>query len=238
MPELAAWYSPATGRRMEVQIHGWGGARLIAFPTSRGSVHEWADFGLLAAIGEQLARGWLQVFVVSSYDDASWYAAHRHPHDRARGQDRYERYLVDELLPFTRWRNANPFCITAGASFGAYHAVWLALRHPQLVHRAIGMSGLYDITRFTGGWQDEVVYRHNPCAFIPQEHDPARLAALRRLDLILASGEHDPLRDHAERLSASLWEKGIGNALRLWRGHAHDWPWWQRMLPHYVGGHD
>ncbi|MCU0649274.1 MAG: alpha/beta hydrolase-fold protein [Gemmatimonadaceae bacterium] len=238
MFERTGWYSPALGRHMEVRVHGWGGARLIVFPTTMGSVHEWADRGMLHAIAEPLGRGWLQVFAVSSADDQSWYARHRHPHERARGQERYERYIVDELVPFTQWRNRNPFCITAGASFGAYHAVTLALRHPHLFHRAIGMSGLYDITRSTGGWQDDLVYRHNPCAFIPNEHDWGRLDALRRLDLILAIGRDDGLRDSNERLSGALWSKGIGNALRVWDGFAHDWPVWQRMLPMYVSGHD
>ena len=39
-------------------------------------------------------------------------------------------------------------------------------------------------------------------------------------------------------LSAKLWNKGIGNALREWDGFAHDWPIWQRMLPMYIGGSD
>ena len=35
-----------------------------------------------------------------------------------------------------------------------------------------------------------------------------------------------------------LWQRGIGNALRIWDGFAHDWPSWERMLRLYVGGHD
>jgi diacylglycerol kinase family enzyme len=41
-----------------------------------------------------------------------------------------------------------------------------------------------------------------------------------------------------EYLSRILWEKGIGNALRLWDGWAHDWPWWRQMVTRYVGGAD
>ena len=35
-----------------------------------------------------------------------------------------------------------------------------------------------------------------------------------------------------------LWNKGIGNALRLWDGWSHDWPWWRDMIRLYIGGHD
>jgi len=38
--------------------------------------------------------------------------------------------------------------------------------------------------------------------------------------------------------SAILWGKGIGNALRVWNGWAHDWPYWESMIRTYIGGHD
>ena len=46
-------------------------------------------------------------------------------------------------LPLTRAVNGNPFLITTGASFGAYHAANFAFRHPHLVGRMVGLSGLY-----------------------------------------------------------------------------------------------
>ncbi|MCX7701889.1 MAG: hypothetical protein N2039_13505 [Gemmataceae bacterium] len=46
------------------------------------------------------------------------------------------------------------------------------------------------------------------------------------------------MHESNQRLSHVLWSKGIGNALRLWDGFAHDWPVWERMLPLYIGGHD
>ena len=64
---------------------------------------------------------------------------------------------------------------------------------------------------------------------------PARLAALRRMDIILAVGRDDSLCASNEEFSGSLWGKGIGNALRIWDGWAHDWPYWQRMLQLYMG---
>jgi esterase/lipase superfamily enzyme len=145
---------------------------------------------------------------------------------------------VNELLPFTRHVNPNPMMITTGASFGAYHAVTFAFRHPDLVGRVIGMSGMYDIKRFSDGYYDENVYFNNPSDFIGNEHDEWRLSQLRRMDIIFSVGADDSLRSSNEYLSGKLWEKGVGNALRIWHGFAHDWPWWEKMLPLYVGGHD
>ena len=128
--------------------------------------------------------------------------------------------------------------ITTGASFGAYHAVNFAFRHPQIVGRTIGLSGVYSIDRWTDGHSDDNVYYNNPMAFIPNEHDWDRLQALQRMDIILVTGADDPMRASTEELSGVLWNKGIGNAQRIWDGWAHDWPWWRQMIAKYIGGSD
>jgi esterase/lipase superfamily enzyme len=58
------------------------------------------------------------------------------------------------------------------------------------------------------------------------------------MDIILTTGQDDGMRDESERLSGILWSRGIWNALRIWDGWAHDWPWWQQMFRLYVGGSD
>ena len=68
--------------------------------------------------------------------------------------------------------------------------------------------------------------------------EPARIAALQRLNIILAIGRDDQMRGNSEYFSGKLWDRGIGNALRIWDGWAHDWPYWRRMITQYIGGHD
>lgn len=232
------WHSPSLGRDMELLVFGHAGARMLVFPTSQGRFFEWEDRGMVGALAEHLERGWVQLWCVDSVDAESWYARWKHPEDRARRQTEYEHYLLREVLPLSADRNANPFLITAGASFGAYHAVDLALRHPHLVGRVLGLAGLYDISRQTGGYSDGEVYAHNPAHYVQHEGPGPRLDAWRRLDIVLAIGRDDPMRENNEYFSRALWEKGVGNALRLWDGWAHDWPWWREMVVRYVGGHD
>ncbi len=232
------WHSPSLGRDMEFLVFGHAGPRILAFPTSVGRFHDWEDRGLVASLGEPLAAGRAQLICADSVDRESWYARWRPADERARRHDQYDRYLVNELLPFTLQENPNSSLIVTGASFGGYHACNFALRHPELTIRLLSMSGLCDIRRFVGGHYDDTVYFHNPCDFIDNEHDPARIAALQRLDIILAVGRDDPLRGGNERLSHLLWQKGVGNALRIWDGFAHDWPYWRDMLHLYLDGHD
>lgn len=223
---------------MELLVFGHAGARVLAFPTSQGRFFEWEDRGMIAELSEHLENGWLQLFCVDSDDSQSWYDKLKHPAARAERHTQYDRYLLEEVLPFTRHHNTNTFLMTTGASFGAYHAVNFALRYPQLVDRTIGMSGLYDITRFTEGYSNDTIYFNNPAAFIKNEYDPNRLKALQHMDIILATGRDDSFCDSNKAFSGFLWEKNIGNALRLWDGWAHDWPWWRQMIRLYIGGHD
>ena len=236
--EYHRWFSPSLGREMELLQFGHGGARVLVFPTSMGRFHEWEDRGMVGTLAEHVERGWLQLWCVDSVDGESWYAKHKHPADRARRHEDYERYLLHEVLPLTVSRNANPYLIATGASFGAYHAANLAFRHPHLVGRLLGLSGLYYITEQTGGWSNDTIYFNDPSAFVRNEHEHWRLEAMRRMDIIFAIGRDDPMRANNEWMSRVLWEKGIGNALRLWDGWAHDWPWWHRMVRQYIGGHD
>lgn len=236
--EHVRWFSPALERDMDLLLFGHAGARVVVFPSSMGRFFEWEDQGMIGALGEHLERGWIQLCCVDSVDADSWYAKWKHPADRARHHARYDRYLHDEVLPFTRHRNDNPFLITTGASFGAYHALTFALRHPFETGRAIGLSGIYDIREMTGGYTDGEVYPFNPPEFIANEHDIDRIAALQRLDLVLAIGRDDPMRGNSEYFSGKLWDRGIGNALRIWDGWAHDWPFWRRMIVQYIGGYD
>ena len=223
---------------MDLLVFGHAGARVLVFPTSLGTCREWADRRMHEVLGDHIHNGSIQLFCVDQVHGESWYGEHLHPGARAWRHLQYDAYLLNEVLPFTAWKNPNPYLITTGASFGAYHAFCFGLRHPDRVNRMIGLSGLYDIKRQTGGYSDANVYAANPQDFIRHEHDPARLDAFRRQDIILAIGRDDPNAEDNRALSTALWDKGIGNALRLWDGWCHDWPYWERMIRQYIGGHD
>lgn len=225
-------------RDMELLVFGHAGARALVFPTSMGRFTDWESRGLVAALQPQIVNGQLQLFCVDSVDSESWYATHKHPSERVRRHEQYDQYLVKEIIPLSQQINPNPFLISTGASFGGYHAVSFGLRHPDLTGRILAMSGLCDIKRFADGYYDDSVYFHNPVDFVANEHDAGRLEQLRRLDIILAVGKDDRLYESNVQLSNTLWGKGIWNALRVWDGFAHDWPYWERMLHLYMSGHD
>jgi esterase/lipase superfamily enzyme len=236
--EYHRWHSPSLRRDMELLVFGYAGARILAFPTSMGRFYDWEDRGLVGGVLRHgLENGYIQLTCVDSVDAESWYSP-RPPAERVERHVQYDRYLFDEVLPLTRSLNANPFLIVTGASFGGYHAVNFALKHPEQVGRLLSMSGLCDIRRLIPDYSDQQLYFNNPVDFMAGEQDPGRLDALRRMDIILAVGRADSLCASNERLSQILWSKNIWNALRVWNGFAHDWPVWERMLQLYLSGHD
>ncbi|MEP6618320.1 MAG: alpha/beta hydrolase-fold protein [bacterium] len=236
--EHVRWFSPRLERDMDLLVFGHAGARVLVFPSSMGKFFEWEDQGMIRVLGDHLERGWIQLYCVDSADADSWYAKWKHPAERARYHARYDGYLRNEVIPFSENRNANPFLMATGASFGAYHAMSFALRYPEIVSRVIGLSGIYDIREMTDGYTDESVYPYNPAEFVMNEHEPGRLAALHRMDIVLAIGQDDSMRGNSEYFSGKLWSKNVWHALRIWDGWAHDWPYWQKMILAYIGGSD
>ena len=236
--DIHTWQSPILGREMTVQVLGHAGARVLVFPTSMGTWREWPDRRMHEVLGDHLEQGWIQLFCLDQPHRENWGNEAVHPGHRAWTHVLYYRYVREEVLPFTASQNPNPFVIATGASLGASHAVTYGLKYPETVGRILGMSGLYDITHMTGGYADDTVYAVNPMAFMRHEHDPGRLAAFKRQDIILVIGRDDPMYQSNADFSALLWQKGIGNALRVWDGHAHDWPYWEQMARLYLRGHD
>lgn len=230
------WHSHRVGRAMHVRWFGHAGARVLAFPTTMGNHNEWPDRYMPDVLREHIERGWIQLWCLDHNHDLSWYDKAIHPGERARRHLQYDRYVCEELLPFTAHVNDNPFVMATGASFGAFHAMSIGLRNPNRFHRIIGMSGTYDISGMTRGYSDADVYACNPFHFMQHERDPARLAAFQRQDIIMAIGRGDPNYQENVQFSGMLWRQGIGNALREWDGHAHDWPYWERMIVQYIGG--
>src|SRR3954451_17479760 len=171
---------------MELLVFGHAGARLLVFPSSMGRFFEWEDRGMIGALAHHIEQGWLQLYCVDSVDGESWYAKQRHPAARAWRHAQYDAYVRDEVLPLSQYYNTNPFLMTMGASFGAYHAMSFGLRYPQLVDRVIGLSGMYDIREMTDGYSDANVYHYNPADFILGESDPDRLRALAHVQIIMA----------------------------------------------------
>ena len=157
---------------------------------------------------------------------------------RAELQEKYFVYLTAELAPrILTLNNAKKGTRiwTAGVDLGAYHAVHCRLRRPTLFAGAVGMGGIYDLTRFWGTDSDDMVLRCSPLAYL-QENGIANKLALTKAEencLILCAGqgayEGDAL-DDTQALADLLKDQGMPAHLEIWGGDvSHDWYWWGKM---------
>src|SRR5438270_10511635 len=99
-------YSQELNRDMETLVFGHAGMPLVVFPTSMGRFFEFEDRGMIGVLAPKLERGELQVFCPDAVDLESWYNKHVHPRVRVMRHMQYERYLLYELMPYVRSRNA------------------------------------------------------------------------------------------------------------------------------------
>src|SRR5579872_1928156 len=104
---------------MEMLVFGHGGAPVLVFPTSMGRFYQWEDFGMVETLSHHLDQGWVQLFCVDSVDAESWYNRAVPGAMRGARHVQYERYLLDEVLPFMRRHNHTAYLIATGCRFGA-----------------------------------------------------------------------------------------------------------------------
>jgi esterase/lipase superfamily enzyme len=232
--EFVKWHSPALGRDMEMLVFGRGGAPYLVFPTSMGRFFDYENRGMIDAVRNKYENGELHAFCVDSVDTESWYNKAVHPRQRALRQIDYDRYVINEVLPFVRGRNNGPLGAT-GCSFGGYHAANIAFRHPDDFDSIISMGGAFDVKQFLDGYYDENCYFNCPVDFLANMENEVTLDRYRHMRIVLATGETDICLSENQRLSAVLARKSVPHWLDVWGdGTGHDWPWWQAMARKFL----
>jgi esterase/lipase superfamily enzyme len=228
------WYSPSLGRDMELLAYGHAGFPVVVFPTSGGRFFEYEDRGMVGALAPKIDRGELQVMCVDSVDQESWYNRSIAPADRLHRHNAFDAYLTLEVAPFVRDRTSWGQIGTTGCSFGGYHAINYALRHPDIVTYAVSMSGAFDVPRrFLDGYYNSDAYFHSPLDSLLNLEDQWFLERLRRSYYVLVVGNADPLFDQNVKMAHAFGIKGVPHTLDVWEGFGHDWPWWQKMADKY-----
>jgi len=239
--EYHRWFSPALGRDMELLLFGHAGPRVVVFPTRKARFFEYEDRGMVAALRDRLDAGALQLCCIDGNDQQSLYKHDIAPAERIRRHLAYERYILDEVLPFTANRNPHPTVTAHGCSLGAYHAVAIATRHPRIFQRVVAFSGRYDLTLAVGeyynlffGHTGDDLFSINPSWFLPGLTDPDQLATLRAMNVTLVVGDEDPFLANNRHLAATLANLRVPHRLITWFGEAHRFRYWRQMVRIYL----
>ena len=97
-------WSEELGRDMEYKVVGRGGKLCLAFPPQGGRFFDFEDNGMVEVLDPWVASGRLQVVLVDGIDNESWSNSDGDEHERAVQQERWFRYVTNELLPTVRPR--------------------------------------------------------------------------------------------------------------------------------------
>jgi esterase/lipase superfamily enzyme len=236
---IDGWHSPTLGLSMPVVTYGDRGRPVVLFPTAAADFLENERFFLIKAVEPAILAGRIRLFSIDSINRLAWMDSTVPVAEQARRQALYARYIEDELVPYVRHVSGDPGAraVTAGASFGAFHAANMLFRRPDLFSGVIGMSGFYDLAPdYLKGYSDDNCYFNNPMWYLRNLSGPVleQLRTACRILLVSGRGAYEVPAD-SQRLSTVLEEKGIPHVLDLWGPDVnHDWPWWRRMLPYYL----
>jgi esterase/lipase superfamily enzyme len=239
--EYHKWWSERLHRDMELLVFGHAGAKMLVFPTRKGRFYEYENMGMVKVLQDKIQQGHLQLYCVDSIDDESFYCNWAHPSGRIQRHIAFEDYILNEVFPFMAKKNPHDCVISHGLSLGAFHAVNIVLRHPQLFKKLVAFSGRYDLTLavesfhdLLDGFYNEDVYFHTPSHFLPNLDCNLHLNYLRAIDIILVIGNEDPFLQNNKYLSSILRQKSINHQLIEWDGRAHSGSYWRRMAAIYI----
>jgi esterase/lipase superfamily enzyme len=224
---------------MDITVVRWGlmGVPVLVFPSAGGDAEEIERQGLVNACGPLLAEGRIKLYSVDSVAGHAMVAKIGSPEHRL--------WLLNQFHECVRWEIVPAIhadlggqamdVIATGPSIGAFNAVAVLCRYPDVFRAAVGMSGSYRVDRFyEGAWSQDLFYAA-PLQFLPGL-DGEHLDRLRQRRVILASGEGD-WEDVGSswQMASALGDKGVPNRVDNWGPQwPHEWHTWREMLPQYL----
>lgn len=238
MKDSARWYSPRVQGYVTMTRWGTFGLPVLVFPTAGGDAEEIERFHLVGSVQHLIDEGRVKLYSVDSVAGRAWINKQQPAQYQCWLQDRFHAFIHDEVVPAIRndCHSMDIEIAAAGASLGAFNAVSALCRYPSDFRLAIGMSGTYDMQKFTRDYVDDALYFSSPIHFLPNLGDGPQLQALRERFVLMAFAGgrwEDP--GETWRMAAALGDKGVPNRVDPWGSeYDHDWPAWRAMLPRYL----
>jgi esterase/lipase superfamily enzyme len=222
------------GRDVHLWTHGWYGAPVLVFPTASGMAPEWQLGGAIEALRPLLAAGRIKLYCPESNASETFLARTGTPAERVARHERYERFVVDELVPWIRQDCRTPDLpiATVGASLGALYAARMTLARPETFRWSLCLSGRYS----AAGFLPELDADPMGLVATMSEERTEHVRRSTRLVLVVGQGPHEgACLPETLRLSDLLTARAVPHERDVWgRDVAHAWPWWRRQLVHHM----
>jgi esterase/lipase superfamily enzyme len=235
----STWYSERMKREATMVRWGTTGQPVLIFPTAGGDCEEIERFHLIRVLDPLISAGRIKVYSCDSVAGAAMMKQEGTPAHRMWLLNQFHQYVRHEVVPAIRTdcKTDDIPIWTTGASIGAFHSVAVTCRWPNVFHRALGMSGTWNIVRFfqSDNKYTDDYFVSSPLQFVPTLSG-MHLDELRKRFILMATGE-----GRAENINESwtmartLGALGVPNRVDSWGPEwHHDWPTWRNMLPKYL----
>ena len=236
MKAMQRWHSERLGAEMTVCRWGHHGVPVLLFPTAGGDAEEAERRGLVDACADLLGAGRIKLYTCDSIAGRAMVEQWGEPAQRQRLLDAFHRAVRHEVVPAIHEDcHGELDVVAAGASIGAFNALAVTCRFPEVFRTAICMSGTFDLRDHYDGVFSDPLYFSSPLDFLPGLEGP-QLDRLRDRFVLFASGE-GAWEDIGESWRAAdvLGAKLVPNRVVSWGGDwEHDWATWLAMLPTYL----
>lgn len=194
---------------------------------------------MIDVLAPMIEQGLIRLICCDSIDAETWSRTDGDYHERIELHERWFNYIVNELIPEVRIRDNEQFIVT-GCSMGGYHAGNFFFRRPDLFSTLFSMSGLFYADYFFPNYDDELIYRNSPEAFLKDYNAPnVLLNRYRNKRIVLCCGQgqwEGVTQASTGRLGAILDSKGISNWVDIWgKDVFHDFEWWRKQVVYHFG---
>jgi esterase/lipase superfamily enzyme len=242
--EQHRWFSPSLNQEMALSVYGTWGRPVLVFPCSRGRYFDYEAMGMIAAIAGFIDSGQFKLFCIDSIDNQSWYDFTVTPGVRNARHEAYDRYVIDEVLPFIRDHCRSPRIrvMANGCSMGAFHAINFFLKHPDCFEGAIALSGLYRLDQSEFGITAQTLseaFFNSPIHYLSSLDDPWYIEQYRQRTIIVCVGQgawEDQALQDTRSMDALFRQKAIPAWVDYWGIDVnHDWPWWYKQMNFFLG---
>ena len=232
------WFSQRTN--CETTLARWGdfGQPVLMFPTAGGDAEEIERFQMIRALEPLIEARRVKIYSVDSIAGSVWFNKQGSPQHRMWMQHAFHQYIKHEVAPAIRQdcQSADIGIWVTGASIGAFHSAAVVCRFPDIFHKALAMSGTFNLMRFIETDQmTEEYFVSSPLQFVPTL-EGLHLDVLRTRFIQFATGEGKwENLGESWALANVLGAKGIPNHVDSWGPDwHHDWITWRVMLPKYL----
>jgi esterase/lipase superfamily enzyme len=231
------WHSDRVGQDINLVRWGTFGTPLLIFPTAGGDFEEIERFHLVASLNPLIEAGRIKVYSIDSLNGRTFLTG-ADSRQVGRMMAAFDSMIRHEVVPAIQadCHAASIDIMTAGASIGAFNALEVLCRHPDVFSAALCVSGTYDLTRWLDGPMTTDFYYASPLHYLPRLQEGPQLDSLRNRFVLFAHGlgkAEDPAESW--RAAAVLGERGIPNRVAEWSVEwPHDWVTWREMFPRFV----